>query len=59
MINIGNKAQRQEYEANTTLIIQTSKVENNKAGCLPDSRGMLAMMFVNDRYKERRKEAGI
>ena len=34
-----------------------NKVENKIAGCLPDSRGMLAIMDVNDRYKEQRKVA--
>ena len=33
----------------------TNKVENKIAGCLPDSRGMLATMYVNDRYREKRK----
>ena len=59
MIDIRNDVKRQEYEANSTLIIITSKVKNKIAGCLLDSRGMLATMYLNDRYKERRKEAGI
>ena len=59
MIDIRNNAKWQEYEANTTLIIITSKVENKIAGCLLDSQGMLATMFVNDKYKEQRKVAGI
>ena len=59
MIDIRNNAKRQEYEANTKFIIITSKVENKIAGCPLDSRGMLATMYLNDRYKEQRKEAGI
>ena len=59
MIDIRKKAKWQEYEANTTLIIITIKIENRIAGCLLDSRGMLATMYINDRYKEQRKEAGI
>ena len=37
----------------------TSEEENKIAGCLSDSRGMLATMYVNDRYKEQRQVAGI
>ena len=59
MIDIRKNAKGQEYEANTTLIIITSKVENKIAGCLLDSRGMHATMHVNDRYKEESKVAGI
>ena len=29
-----------------------NKVENKIAGCLSDSQGRLAMMFVTNRYKE-------
>ena len=53
MIDIRNDVKRQEYEANTILVIATSKVENKITGCLPDSQGMLAMMYVNDRYKKK------
>ena len=59
MIDTRNDVKRQEYEANTTLVIITSKVENKIAGYLLDSQGMLATMYLNDRYKEQRKEAGI
>ena len=31
------------------LLNVASKIENKISGCLPDSRGMLAMMFVNHR----------
>ena len=58
MIDIRNDVKRQEYEANTTLVIITSEVENKITGCLLDARGMLATMYVNDRYKEQRKAAG-
>ena len=37
----------------------TSEVENKIAGCLLDTREMLATMDVNDRFKEQRKAAGI
>ena len=58
MIDIRNNAKRQEYEANTSLvIIQTSKVENKMAGCLLDSREIVVAMYINDRYKEQRKAA--
>ena len=63
MIGIGNIAKLQEYEANTTLDNLTNReeneVENKMAGCLLESRGMLATMYLNDRYKDKRKEAGI
>ena len=41
------------------LVTVTSKVKNKKAGCLPDSLGILATMYVNDKCKEKHKEAGI
>ena len=59
MIDIRNNVKRQEYEANSTLIIITSKVENKIAGCPLDSRGMLATMHLNDRYKEQRIVTGL
>ena len=59
VIDIRNNASGQEYEANATLVIITSEVENKIAGCLLDSRGMLATMYACDRYKEQRKRAGI
>ena len=59
MIDIGNNAKWQEYDANTTLVIITSKVENKIAGCLLDSQVKYAKMYVNDRYKEQGKVAGI
>ena len=34
-------------------------VENKIPGFLTDSRGILAMMYINDRYKKHRKVAGI
>ena len=37
----------------------TFKVENKITGCLQDSQGMLATMYVNDGDKEQRKVAGI
>ena len=37
----------------------TSTVENKIAGYPLDSRGMLAIMDVNDKYNDQRKEAGI
>ena len=36
-----------------------SKVENKIAGCLPDSQRITATTNLNDRYKEKRKGAGI
>ena len=42
VIDIRNNASGQEYEANATLVIITSEVENKIAGCLLDSRGMHA-----------------
>ena len=57
MIDIRNKAKLQEYEANTTLVIITSKVKNKIAGCLLDSQVKLAKMYLNDRYKEQGKAA--
>ena len=59
MIDIRKNAKGQEYEANTTLIIITIKIENKIAGSSLDSRGMLATMYLNDRYKEKRKGTGI
>ena len=53
MIDIRSNAKRQEYEANEITI--TSKVMNKISGCLLDSRGVLASMYVNDKYKEQRK----
>ena len=29
------------------------------AGCLPDSRGMLAAMYFNKNFKEQRKAVGM
>ena len=34
-----------------------SKVWNKIAGCLQDSRGMFAKIYINDRYKEQSREA--
>ena len=59
MIDIRKNAKGQEYEANTTVIIITIKIENKIAGSSLDSRGMLATMYLNDRYKEKRKGTGI
>ena len=54
-----NNAKRQEYEANSTLIIITRKVETKTAGFPMKSQAMLAKVCVNALYKEQRKEAGI
>ena len=35
--------------------VVSESVANDIAGGLPDSRGMLATMYVNDKYKEQRK----
>ena len=37
----------------------TSKVKNKIAGCLTDSRGMLAAMHISNVEKEERKTAGL
>ena len=37
----------------------TSEEENKIEGCLSDSQGMLATMYVNKGYKDQHKEAGI
>ena len=58
MIDTRNNAKRQEYEANSTLLIITSKIENKIAGCQLDYQGMLATINVNDKYREKRKKAG-
>ena len=59
MTDVRNNAKLQEYEANSTLIIITNKVMNKIAGSLLDSRGVLATIYVNDKYKEQRKAARI
>ena len=58
MIDIRNNAKWQGHQTNTTLIIITSEVRSKKGGCIPDSRGISATVYVNDRYKEQRKVAG-
>ena len=46
------------FDANYRLVA-TSKVENMIIGCLLDSQGVLATMYVSDKYKEQRRAAGI
>ena len=41
------------------LINVTGKMKNKIACCLPDSRGILATMYINDGFKKQRKVAGI
>ena len=49
MIDIRNNAKWQN----------TSKVENDIAGCILASRGILVKIYVNYKYKEQRKVAEI
>ena len=42
-----------------SFLLRMVEVVNNTAGYLSDSCGMLAMLYVNDKYREQRKAAGV
>ena len=44
-----------KFHDNSTNLTVTSKLENKIAGCLPDSRGILATMYINNGDKEQGK----